>query len=65
MWESLAYILNFSSVALQTADMWIILLVPFFVIREAEALVTNDPIMLGTLIWSFRQLEHQNPSSNG
>ena len=26
------------------------------------ALFANDLIMLGTLIQSFRQLEHQNPS---
>ena len=25
-------------------------------------LLANDPIMLGTLIRSFRHLEHQNPS---
>ena len=27
--------------------------------------LANDPIMSGTLIQLFRQLEHQNPSSNG
>ena len=27
-------------------------------------LLVNDCIMLGTLIWSFRLLEHQNPSIN-
>ena len=30
---------------------------------EAVAPLTNDPIMSGTLIWLFRHLEHQNPSS--
>jgi len=40
-------------------------LVLFLATREAVAPLANDPIMLGTSIWSIRHLEHQNPSSNG
>ena len=40
----------------------IILLVPFLAIREAVALLANDLMMSGTLIQSFRHLEHQNLS---
>ena len=40
----------------------IIFLVLFLATREAVALLANDPIMSGTLIQSFRNLEHQNPS---
>jgi len=39
--------------------------VGFLATREAVALLANDVIMPGTLLWSFRHLEHQNPSSNG
>ena len=39
----------------------IIFVVPFLTTREAVVLLTNDPIMSDTLIWSFRHLEHQNP----
>ena len=28
---------------------------------EAVAPLANDPIMMGRPIWSFRDLEHQNP----
>ena len=38
-------------------------LVPFLATREAVAPLANDPIMSGTSIWSFRQLEQQNLSS--
>ena len=31
--------------------------------RDAIAPLTNDPIMLGRSIQSFRQLKHQNPST--
>ena len=37
-------------------------LVPILVTRELVAPLENDPIMSGRLIWSFRHLEHQNPS---
>ena len=40
----------------------IIFLVPFLATMEAVALLANDLIMSGTSIWSFRHLEHQNPS---
>ena len=30
--------------------------------REAVVPLAKDLIMLGTSIWSFRHLEHQNPS---
>ena len=35
-------------------------LVPFLAIIEAMALLANNLIMLGRLIWSFRHLEYQN-----
>jgi len=35
-------------------------LVPFLDIIEEMALLANNLIMLGRLIWSFRNLEHQN-----
>merc|ERR1711942_222407 len=47
-------------------DFWIILVifsVPFLAIREAVALLAKDLIMSGTLIWSFRHLNHQNLST--
>ena len=31
--------------------------------KEAVAPLANDPIMMSTLIWSFRHLEHQNLST--
>ena len=39
-------------------------LVSFIATREAVALVANDPIISGTFIWLFRQIENQTPSSN-
>ena len=35
-------------------------LVSFLAIVEAMALLVNNLIILGRLIWSFRHLEHQN-----
>ena len=39
-----------------------IILVPFLATREVVVPLANVPIMLGTLIWAFTHLEHQNPS---
>ena len=41
---------------------WDIFLVPFLATRRALVPLANDPIKSGTLIWSFRHLEHQNLS---
>ena len=41
---------------------WDKLLVQFLATMEAVAPLANDPIMLGRPIWSFRDLELQNPS---
>ena len=38
--------------------------VQFLATMEEVAPLANDPIMLGRPIWSFRDLEHQNPASN-
>ena len=43
----------------------IVFLVQFLATREAVTPLANDPIMLGTLIQSFRHLENQNQSLNG
>ena len=37
-------------------------LVPFLATREVVALLANDLIISGTLIWLLRHLEHQNLS---
>ena len=37
-----------------------IFLVPFLATREAVAPLAKDLIMLGTSIWLFRHLKHQN-----
>ena len=37
-------------------------LVTFLATSEVLVPLANDPIMLGSLIWSFRHLEHQYPS---
>ena len=37
-------------------------LVPFLATKEAVAPPENNLIMSGTSIWSFKHLEHQNPS---
>ena len=39
-----------------------IFLVPFLATKVVVAPLTNDPLMLGISIWSFRHPEHQNPS---
>ena len=36
---------------------------PFLAAKKAVGPLTNDPIMLGRLIWSFRHLKHQNLST--
>ena len=41
---------------------WIFILVPFLATWEALAPLSNDHIMLGRLICSYRHLEHQNLS---
>ena len=38
-------------------------LVPFLTAMEVVAPLENDHILSGTLIWSFRHLEIQNPST--
>ena len=53
---------NFSSEALQTAEILIILLVTFFATREAVAPLSKYPVMLGRSTWLFRHPELQNPS---
>ena len=53
---------NFSSEALQTAEIWINLLVQFFATGEAVAPLSKYPVMLRRSTWSFRHPEHQNPS---
>ena len=53
---------NFSSEALQKAEIWINLFVPFFATREVVASLSKYPVMLGRSTWSFRHPEHQNPS---
>ena len=40
----------------------IIFLVPFLATKEAVPPLTNDPILWGRSIQSFRHLENQNPS---
>ena len=37
-------------------------LFPFMATWEVLAPLTNDPIMSGRLIWSFRHFEHNSPS---
>ena len=53
---------NFSSEALQTAEIWINLLVQFFATREAVAPLSKYTVMLGRPTWSFRHPEQQNIS---
>ena len=43
----------------------IISLVQILATREWVVPLKIDPIMLATLIWLFRHLKHQDPSSNG
>ena len=39
-----------------------IFLVQFLTTRDAVVLLSNDPSISATLMRSFKQLEHQNPS---